>query len=90
MPVCVPFRIATTYAPSLKYRSLNTLMSKCFHNFEKYSLTHVVVFINVLKPQQFPFEPQFGLYDLVTNITSIIMRVENFGSIKYWKVWETH
>ena len=32
-PICVSFQIATTYAPSLKYCFVLTLMSKCFCKF---------------------------------------------------------
>ena len=44
-PICVPFHIATTYAPSLKYRYVLTLMSQCFHKFQEFSLT-IEIFSN--------------------------------------------
>ena len=66
-PICVPFQIATTYAPSLKYRFVLTLMSKCFHKFQEFSLTHVTFFFCVLELQQYPFEPQFDICDSVAS-----------------------
>ena len=65
-----------------------TLMSKCFHKFQEFSLTHVIFFCRVLKLQQYPFEPKFGICDLVTIIAWIIMRVKKFGCIKYWEHWK--
>ena len=88
-PICVPFQIATTYAPSLKYRFVLTLMSKCFRKFQEFSLTHVTLFFSVLKLQQYPSEPQFGICDSVTIIAWIITRAKKFGRIEYWKVWES-
>ena len=75
-PMCVPSQFATTYAPHLKYHFVLTLMSKCFYNFLKLSLTHVTFFFNVLKLQQYPFEPQFDTCDLITIIAWINTRVE--------------
>jgi hypothetical protein len=86
--ICVPFQIATTYVPSFKYWIVPTLMSKCFHKFEEFSFTHIT-FFSGLKLQQYLFEPQFGIYDSVTIIARKIMRAGKFGSIEYWKVWET-
>jgi hypothetical protein len=88
-PIGVPFQIATTYAPSLKYRFVLTLMSQCFRKFQEFSPTHVLLFFNVLKLQQYPFEPQFGICDSVTIIAWMITRAKRFGRIEYWKVWET-
>ena len=49
--ICVSFQNATTNAPSLKYRFVLTLMSKYFHKYKEFSLTHVNFFFNVLKLQ---------------------------------------
>ena len=67
-PLYVPFQIATTYAPNLKYCFVLTLMSKGLCKLKEFSLTHVNFFFNVLKLQQYPFKPQFGICDLVTII----------------------
>ena len=82
-PICVPFQIATTFAASLKYRFVLTLVSKCFHKFQGLSLTHVTFFFNVLKLQQYPFEPRFSFCDLVIVITWIITRAQKFGCVEY-------
>ena len=42
-PICMPFQIATTYVPSLKYQFVLTLMSKCFRKFQELSLIPSVV-----------------------------------------------
>jgi hypothetical protein len=82
-PICVPFQIATTYAPSLKYRFVLTLMSQWFRKFQEFSLTHVLLFFSVLKLQQYPFEPQFGICDSVTIIAWIITRAKKFGRLNH-------
>ena len=82
-PICGPVQIATTYAPSLKYGFVLTLTSKCIHKCQEFSLTHVIFFFNVLKFQQYPFEPQFGICDSVTIIAWIITRAKKFGCIEY-------
>ena len=51
-PICVPFQIATTYVPSLKYRFVLTIMSKCFCKLHEFSLAHVTFYFSVLKLQQ--------------------------------------
>ena len=73
------FQIAITYAPSLKYRFVLTLISKCFRKFQEFSLTYATL----LEPQQCPFEPQFGICESVIIIAWIIMRAEKFGCIEY-------
>ena len=88
-PICVPFQVVATYASSLKYYFVLTLMSECFRKFLEFSLTRVTFFFGILKLQQYPLEPQFGICDLVIIIAWIIMRAEKFGCIEYWKVWET-
>ena len=65
MPICVPFQFATTYVPSLKDCFVFTLVLKCFRKFQELFLTCVTFFFIVLKLQQYPFEPQFGVCDLV-------------------------
>ena len=50
------------------------------------SLTHVIFFFRILKLQQYPFEPQFGICESVTIIAWILLRAENIGCIEYWKV----
>ena len=84
-PICVPFQIATTYAPNFKYSFVLTLMMKCFHKFQEFFLTHITFFFSVLKLQQYPFKPQFGICDSVTIIAWIITRVEKFGCITLYK-----
>ena len=73
-PFCVPFQIATTRVPSLKYHFVLTLMLKCFRKFQEFSLTYVTFFFSVLKLQQYPLEQQFGICDSVTIIAWIITR----------------
>ena len=48
-PIFMPFQIATTYAPNLKYWFDLTLMLECFRKFQEFSLTHVAFFFSVLK-----------------------------------------
>ena len=68
-PIYVSFQIATTYVPSLKYRFVLTLMSKFLCKVQEFSLAHVTFFFSILKLQQHPFEPKFGICDSVIIIT---------------------
>ena len=70
------------------YQSCKSLGQSC--KFQEFSLTHVTFFFSVLKLQQYPFEPQFGICDLVTIIAWIITRVEKFGCIALYKHLNAH
>ena len=80
-PIFVALQIATTYAQSLKYHFVLTLMLRCFCKFQGFSLTNVNYFFSVLKIQQYPFKPQFGICDLVIIIAWIITRAKKFDAL---------
>jgi hypothetical protein len=84
-PTCVPFQIATTYAPNIKYHFVLSLMSKCFQNLRNFPLHMSFFFFSVLKLQQHSFKPQFDICDLVTIITWIITKAQNFGYSALYK-----
>jgi hypothetical protein len=69
--------------------ALPLLKSKCFCKFQELTLTHVILFFSVLKPQHYPSKPQFNICDLVTIIAWIITRVEKFGCIALYKHLKT-
>ena len=83
-PICVPFQIATTYAPSLKYRFRLTLILKCFRKFQEFFLTHVTFFFGVLKFHQYPFQAQFGIF-VIRSLSLLVLsrELKQFGCIVY-------
>ena len=87
-PICVPFQIATTYAPSLKYCFFSHSCQSVSVNF-KCSFYTCHFLLQCIETSTIFRAIFFGIYDSVTIIAWIITRAKKFGCIEYWKAWET-